>query len=127
MGGAGESRTAPGADAELPPVIQLPDRSDRRPESQAERTSSSAHDESEARAPRSGSSPSAQRPGRPDGDAEIPMPEPPPPWEDDPYGDYDDSQPAGEVTDGPGMVGVPLVAKMLGGVVIDEIVEDGSR
>ena len=46
--------------------------------------------------------------------------EPPPPWDDEIPDDLDDSI---ELSASSGMVGAPLVAKMLGGVVIDELID----
>ena len=46
--------------------------------------------------------------------------EPPPPWDEEIPDDLDDSI---ELSASSGMVGAPLVAKMLGGVVIDELID----
>src|SRR5690625_1906937 len=72
--------------------------------------------------------PAPASPQRPAG-APSPSGHPSPPWEADipaaePRDDYDEYSPDDADIGGSDLVGPPLVAKMLGGTVIDEIVED---
>jgi len=95
--GAGSAASTGGAGGQLPPVIDLAARQRARVDHATDHRTSE----------RAGGTPSAG----------------PAPWEDD---DALDAEIAGsvDVAAGGAMMGVALVAKMLGGVVIDEIVDN---